>query len=123
MVNSPGTSGKTHSTKSMGRGRTSLAMPSAQVTYDAAAMMGPPAPSVSNEALDGMQIRPLFLSQLPFPFFHLRLGRLQQSGVEIKVAIVRVERLQCDPMIRFRQLQASCNARRPINKLPIEILT
>lgn len=26
-------------------------------------------------------------------------------------------------MIRFHQLQASCNARRPINKLPIEILT
>lgn len=35
----------------------------------------------------------------------------------------QVEQLRRDPMIRFRQLQTSCNARRPINKLPIEILT
>ncbi|OJT04093.1 hypothetical protein TRAPUB_5245 [Trametes pubescens] len=34
-----------------------------------------------------------------------------------------VEQLRRDPMIRFRSLQASCNARRPINKLPTEILT
>lgn len=39
------------------------------------------------------------------------------------MAFAQVEQLRRDPMIRFRQLQTSCNARRPINKLPIKIFT
>lgn len=43
--------------------------------------------------------------------------------MDSELVFTQVEQLRRDPMIRFRQLQASCNARQPINKLPIEILT